>query len=117
MKKIGIILFLLANSFLLYYYVKDIMSFITHEFDHDLIRYVIYFAVADSLFIISLLFLLKSFGLRKFFILPLLLSFVHNILVVLRGASLPFTGAFIVLVSFIFIVYNLNIYWVQNFKE
>jgi hypothetical protein len=117
MKKIGLILFLLANSFLLYYYLKDIISFINHVFDYDLIRYVIYFAVADSLFIISLLLLLKSFGLRKFFILPLLLSFLHNMLVALRGASLPFTGTFIVLVSFIFIIYNKNIYWVQNLKK
>lgn len=105
MKKAGIIIFLVANIYISWYYIKDIVKYFNNAYNYDGMRYLIPIVIVDIIFILSLIMLYFSFGFSKYFFGFIAIMLLHNVAMGMGIERIPFIGLFSAVIVILYIYY------------
>ncbi|MDW8850111.1 hypothetical protein SD960_08420 [Flavobacterium sp. MMLR14_040] len=103
MKKIAVFIFCLTNFYLLYFYIIDIIKYFSNKYNYDGIRYLTPFAIADVLFLGSLIFMFFSSKINRYFWGYVLLAIAHNLTIGIGIQNTPFAGVLVVVITIIYV--------------
>lgn len=101
MKAVGVVLYLLTNIGLGFYYVLDLFDLFFLRFNYDGFRYFIPIVLADIGFILSLVILFITSGLTKKLLVLVFWVIIHNLTIGAGVDNIPIIGVFSVLMSLV----------------
>ncbi len=106
MKKIGLLVYLLTNLYLIILYISEIRRYYLNTYNYDGFRYFMPIVTSNIFFLLSLFFLYCSLKSKRSFYCFLVLSILHNITIGLGVDNIPFVGLLIGFISVYHVLKN-----------
>jgi hypothetical protein len=103
MRKTAVTIIILANLYLLYFYIIDIVKYFSNQYNYDGMRYLIPLFTADIFFLVSLILMFFSSIRGKYFFGYVILAVAHNLTIGIGIENTPFAGLLLVIMTVIYI--------------